>query len=81
MIATHTVKVNGFFYRAGEEIPSSAPNKEPEIVSEKKGYTKSDITLMKVAQLREVAVENGVNNPEDLTGTELKEILIEKLGL
>jgi hypothetical protein len=36
---------------------------------------------MKVAQLRELASENGIENPDELTGGEIKEILIEKFGL
>ena len=91
MIATHTMKINGLLYRAGEEIPS--PDETPkmvvdepkeiveEVVDEKPKYTKKDITFMKVANLRELAAEMGVKDPDELTGVELKSILIEKLGL
>lgn len=91
MVATHIMKINGVLYRAGEEIPSPADNpvkavkevKEVEEVvkDDKPQYTKKDITFMKVANLRELAAENGVENPDELTGAELKEILIEKFGL
>lgn len=89
MKATHTMKINGVLYRAGEEIPSPAdiPVKSETIikddikVKDDKKYTKKDITFMKVANLRELAAENGVENPDELTGAELKEILIEKFGL
>lgn len=85
MIATHTQKINGVLHRAGEVIPS--PDDKPvkrvvdEIVDDKPKYTKKDITFMKVANLRELAAENGVENPDELTGVELKEILIDKFGL
>jgi hypothetical protein len=85
MIATHTQKINGVLHRAGEVIPS--PDDKPvkrvvdEIVDDKPKYTKKDITFMKVANLRELAAENGVANPDELTGAELKEILIDKFGL
>ena len=90
MIATHTMKINGVIYRAGAEIP--APDEKPvikvevntdkeETVDEKPKYTKREITFMKVAKLREIAAENGVKNPDELTGVELKEILIDKFGL
>ena len=85
MIATHTMKINGRLYRAGEDVPS--PDEMPkmvekaESVDEKPKYTKKDITFMKVANLRELAAEMGVENPDELTGVELKGILIEKLGL
>ena len=84
MIATHTMKINGVLYRAGEVIPSPAEkpvNKDVEEVKDDKKYTKKDITFMKVANLREIAAENGIENPDELTGAELKEILIEKFGL
>lgn len=88
MVATHTMKINGVMYRAGEDIPS--PDEKPvekveikeEIVKDDAPkYTKKDITFMKVANLRELAAENGVANPDELTGAELKEILIDKFGL
>lgn len=97
MKATHTMKVNGIIYRAGEEIPS--PDEKPvkqvekpvekveppvekaeEPIAEGK-YTKKDITFMKVSKLRELAEIEGVENPDELTGVELKKILIDKMGL
>lgn len=90
MIATHTQKINGVLHRAGEVIPS--PDDKPvekveikeeinEVKDDAPKYTKKDITFMKVANLRELAAENGVENPDELTGAELKEILIDKFGL
>lgn len=90
MIATHTQKINGVLHRAGEVIPS--PDEKPvekveikeeinEVKDDAPKYTKKDITFMKVANLRELAAKNGVENPDELTGVELKEILIDKLGL
>ena len=90
MIATHTQKINGVLHRAGEVIPS--PDDKPvekveikeeinEVKDDAPKYTKKDITFMKVANLRELAAENGVANPDELTGAELKEILIDKFGL
>lgn len=48
--------------------------------SEKK-YTKSEITFMKVADLRQLAKKNGLTDAEEKTGSELKEYLINVLGL
>ena len=82
MIATHTMKKNGVVYRAGEEIPS--PDEKPVIVNEKvdeKKYSKSDIKTMKAADLRVLAEENGIERPDEYTGSELKEMLIERFGL
>lgn len=44
-------------------------------------YSKADIKAMKVAELREVAAEYGIDNPEEYTSTELKNLLIEKFNL
>lgn len=44
-------------------------------------FTKTDINRMSIADLKELASGNGVDNVEDYTGAELKKILIEKLGL
>ena len=82
MVATHTMKINGVVYRAGEEIPS--PDEKPVIVDERvdeKKYSKSDIKTMKAADLRVLAEENGIERPDEYTGSELKEMLIERFGL
>ena len=36
---------------------------------------------MKVTDLRELATKQGVENADDISGSELKAILIEKMGL
>lgn len=87
MKAKHTVKINGEWYRVGSEIPTQN-HKEPEKVvvesvatPEDEKLTKSKIMLMNVAGLRELGVKHGIDNVEELTGSELKEMLIGKLGL
>lgn len=62
----------------------SAPISKSETVEEKtseKKYTKSEITFMKVAKLKQLAKENGLTDAEEKTGSELKEYLINKFGL
>ena len=44
-------------------------------------YTKTAITRMQTADLQTLALEQGIENAMELTGAELKELLIEKLGL
>lgn len=53
----------------------------PPVVGETKDYTKTDINRMSTAELKEVAKANGIENAEDITGGELKKILIDKFGL
>lgn len=87
MIAQNTVKVNGKWFYAGQEIAGvekSAPDfsqfmNPPETEEDK--YTKTDINRMATAELKAFAKEQGVDNAEDMTGAELKKVLIEKLGL
>ena len=91
MIAKHSVKVNGVWYMAGEEISSSASfdvsnaveTKIEESVEKQSQpqYTKTDINRMSTAELKEVATNNGIENAEDMTGGDLKRVLIEKFGL
>lgn len=44
-------------------------------------YTKTDINTMKVSDLRKVATRQGIQNADDISGAELKNLLIAKLGL
>ena len=55
----------------------------PEIIekSTKVKYTKTEINRMPTAKLKEVAKLNGVEDADDMTGGELKKVLIDKFGL
>ena len=55
------------------------PKDEPKVEAPK--ITKSRIFTMKASDLRTLAGENGLENADDYTGTELKKWLIDKLGL
>ena len=59
--------------------------KENPVIEEKseeaQELTKADITSMTVAEVRELAKENGIENADDLSGNKLKKLLIEKMGL
>lgn len=50
-------------------------------VPEEQQYTRTEINRMSTAELKELAAENGIENSEEMTGSELKKILIEKFGL
>lgn len=91
MIAKHSVKVNGVWYRAGEEISSSASfdvsnttetNIEESVEKQSQPqYTKTDINRMPVDELRKLAMSTGVEGADKWTGAELKEYLIALMGL
>lgn len=81
MIATHFTKVNGRWYRAGQEIPAFSDGKIPEIESPEKQYTRTDINRMPVDELRKLAGETGISGAESMTGADIKKALIDVLGL
>lgn len=94
MVAKHSVKVNGVWYKAGEEIaPAKTETKEKNFLDEfaenmntsdekeEVSYTKTEINRMSTAELKEVAKLNGVEDADDMTGGELKKVLIDKFGL
>ena len=66
---------NGKWYAAGEEVPDTVPGNKPT------GYTKTEINSMPTAELQSLAAQNGIENAAEMSGVDLKAILIEKLGL
>lgn len=52
-----------------------------ELVKEEKKMTKTDINRMNTEDLRQMALNTGMKNAEDMTGKELKEYLIQLFGL
>ena len=77
MIAQNTMKMNGKWYKAGEEISLAKPQEEVK----QNQYTKTEINRMSTAELQTLALENGVDGSNEMTGAELKKVLIEKFGL
>lgn len=77
MIAQNTMKINGKWYKAGEEISLAKPQAEVK----QNQYTKTEINRMSTAELQTLALENGVDGSDEMTGSELKKVLIDKFGL
>lgn len=77
MIAQNTMKMNGKWYKAGEEI--SLAKQQAEVKQNQ--YTKTEINRMSTAELQELALENDIDGAEQMTGAELKKVLIEKFVL
>ena len=80
MVATHSVKHNGVWYKAGQEIPESKSQKSSN-PADPPTYTKTDINRMSIDGLKALGTEQGIENAEELKGDDLKKLLIEKLGL
>lgn len=86
----YSVKHNGVWYTAGTEIPADnapvakeiAPKAEPkdEPKSEPK-LTKGELMRMNAANVRKLAMENGIKDVDDKTRQELIQTIAEKLGL
>ena len=75
----YIVGKNGVWYPAGTEVPEDNPNTKTE--NGQNQYTKTEINRMSTAELQELALENGVDGSDEMTGAELKKVLIEKFGL
>lgn len=74
----YIVNKNGIWYPAGAEVPQEINIQEEK---QEKKYTKTEISRMNVAELKELAMEIGVENASETSGSELKKILIEHFGL
>lgn len=75
----YIVGKNGVWYPAGTEVPEDNPNTKTE--NGQNQYTKTEINRMTTAELQELALENDIDGADEMTGAELKKVLIEKFGL
>ena len=75
----YIVNKNGTWYPAGAEVPEDIPVQN--VVEEKNKYTKTEINRMSTAELQALALENGIEDADEMTGAELKKVLIEKFVL
>lgn len=73
----HIVSFNGVWYPAGTDVP--VPGAAIENQTEE-ALTKTDINRMPVAELRELCEKEGIA-AEDLSGSDMKKLLIEKYQL
>lgn len=82
----YIVNKNGIWYPSGAEVPEDTKEQE-KAVSESVPFhenvklTKTDINRMTTADLQSLAAVHGMENAKELSGAELKKILIEKFGL
>lgn len=86
MIARNRMKIGGKWYKAGEEIPSATNPKDDfsqhmSPPKEDKNYTKTDINRMSTSDLKSLAISEGIDGAEDMSGADLKKVLIDKFKL
>ena len=80
----YIVGKNGVWYPAGTEVPEDTSPITSDKLTEKRvnnGHTKTEINRMSTAELQTLALENGIDGSNEMTGAELKKVLIEKFGL
>ena len=80
----YIVNKNGVWYPAWADVPEDISPIVTDNLTEKlvhNGHTKTEINRMSTAELQTLALENGVDGAEQMTGAELKKVLIEKFGL
>ena len=75
----YIVGKNGVWYPAGTEVPEDNQNAKTE--NGQNQYTKTEINRMSTAELQTLALENDIDGAYEMTGAELKKVLIEKFGL
>lgn len=79
----YIVNYKGTWYPAGTEVPVGV-KKTAETKSEgtkDNDLTKTDINRMSTAELKELATKEGIDGAEDMTGAELKKVLISHFNL
>ena len=76
MISVFFYHACGIRYKAGDEIPDIVPGEKSS-----GEYTKTEINRMSTADLQALAAEHGIEGAEEISGAELKRILIEQFGL
>lgn len=83
----YIVNKDGVWYPSGTDVPEGkavAVEVTPTITepkAETPTVSKTDINRMSTSELRKFASKNGVDNADEFIGSELKKILIDKLGL
>lgn len=75
----YIVNKNGVWYPAGADVPEDNQNTKER--NEQNKHTKTEINRMSTAELQDLALENDIDGANEMTGAELKKVLIEKFGL
>lgn len=78
MIAAHRIKSNGVWYNYGDEVPEI---EESTSGTDTATHTKTEINRMSTDDLKALAISEGIDNAENMTGGALKEVLIAHFDL
>ncbi len=81
MVYPYIVNYKGTWYPAGTEVPVGTKPIKTEDKNAENDLSKTDINRMTTAELKELAQKESIFGYEEMTGGELKKILIEHFGL
>lgn len=81
MVARDRHQLAAFINNGWSVVNEETVAVEQETESEQNQYSKTTINRMSTAELQALATEQGINNANDITGGELKRILIDKFNL
>lgn len=81
-LASDENKLHRPLIKVGDKVEKEADKPfDEEVTAPEVKYTKTEINRMTKERLIELANDNGIADPEDYSGTELKKMLFEKMGL
>lgn len=79
MVYEYKVKHNGKWYLPGENVPDEEEYRSSSDTNSL--YTKTEINRMSTADLQALASEQGIADADEISGADLKKILIQKFNL
>lgn len=79
MVYEYKVKHKGKWYLPGENVPDE--EEEKTFSDTNSLYTKTEINRMSTADLQALATEQGIADADEISGADLKKILIQKFNL
>lgn len=81
MIYPYIVIKDGVWYDAGNDVPETSRPEAEKVASGVAIHTKTEINRMSVDILKALAISEGIDNAENMTGGALKEVLIAHFAL
>lgn len=81
MIYPYIVVKDGVWYDAGNDVPETSRPEAEKVASGVAIHTKTEINRMSADDLKTLAISEGIDNAEDMTGDALKEVLIAHFAL
>jgi hypothetical protein len=81
MIYPYIVVKDGVWYDAGNDVPETSRPEAEKVASGVAIHTKTEINRMSADGLKTLAISEGIDNAEDMTGGALKEVLIAHFAL